>query len=84
MPLTQNEEFNLYSNIEMFQDMQDTPENLMTPDLSMIPDKPKLHKRIAKGLWMLTINFYDFVGLMELLPCGTLHSTKPYVSYFYK
>lgn len=45
------------------------------------PTPPKFHSKLAKVIWMVSVNLYDLVGLLELSPCGTLHSMKPYVSY---
>lgn len=36
---------------------------------------------VAKCLWMVTVNMYDFMGLLDICPCATLHSTSPYISY---
>lgn len=35
----------------------------------------------AKRLWMVSVNMYDFMGLLDICPCGTLHSVRPYISY---
>lgn len=37
-----------------------------------------------KRLWMITVNMYDFMGLLDICPCGTLHSTHPYITYSIK
>lgn len=36
---------------------------------------------LFKRLWMITVNMYDFMGLLDICPCGTLHSTHPYITY---
>ena len=35
---------------------------------------------VAKRLWMVSVNMYDFMGLLDICPCNTLHAIKPYVS----
>lgn len=36
---------------------------------------------IAKRLWMFSVNIYDLMGLLDICPCATLHSTQPYITY---
>ncbi|KAF2900634.1 hypothetical protein ILUMI_05547 [Ignelater luminosus] len=36
---------------------------------------------LAKRLWMVSVNMYDIMGLLDICPCGTLHSVRPYISY---
>lgn len=36
---------------------------------------------IAKKLWMFSVNIYDLMGLLDICPCATLHSTQPYITY---
>lgn len=36
---------------------------------------------ILRRIWMFSINMYDFMGLLDICPCGTLHPIRPYISY---
>ncbi|KAF5289844.1 hypothetical protein FQR65_LT11730 [Abscondita terminalis] len=36
---------------------------------------------VANRIWMVSINMYDIMGLLDICPCGTLHSIRPYISY---
>lgn len=87
--IDENSEFKILSDKDEFQDTEEVPDDTLAliPDLNISmaePNEKRFHSRIAKFLWMVSVNLYDFVGLLDLFPCGTLHSTKPYVSYFYK
>lgn len=74
-------EFNPYKNVELFSDALDfsNVNNCHSSSRNVNPNRKGY--KLAKVLLMITVNLYDFVGLLEMLPCGTLHSTKPYISY---
>lgn len=35
---------------------------------------------LMKRFWMVSVNMYDFMGLIDICPGNTLHAVKPYVS----
>lgn len=73
-------EFNPFNTNEYFSDAVtgDAWEKKMT---SVEMRKKKTHYKIMKIFLMVSVNLYDLIGLLDMLPCGTLHSTKPYISY---
>lgn len=32
-----------------------------------------------RKIWMVVVNLYDFMGLLDICPCGTLHPIAPYI-----
>ncbi|KAJ3630996.1 hypothetical protein MTP99_012154 [Tenebrio molitor] len=42
--------------------------------------RSKKNKVFAK-LYSISVNFWDILGLLDICPCGTIHSIKPYISY---
>lgn len=32
-----------------------------------------------RRVWMVAVNLYDFLGLLDICPCGTLHPISPYI-----
>lgn len=75
-------EFNPYKN-DVFSDASEFDDNKSVNSSNRMFDSKKTtpRYRLAKILLMVSVNLYDFVGLLEMLPCGTLHPTKPYISY---
>ncbi|KAK4886855.1 hypothetical protein RN001_003126 [Aquatica leii] len=43
--------------------------------------KTCLKSLLANRIWMVSLNMYDIMGLLDICPCGTLHSVRPYISY---
>lgn len=33
-----------------------------------------------RRVWMIAVNLYDFMGLLDICPCGTLHPISPYIT----
>lgn len=33
-----------------------------------------------RRIWMIAVNLYDFMGLLDICPCGTLHPISPYIA----
>ncbi|KAJ3658598.1 hypothetical protein Zmor_010328 [Zophobas morio] len=46
----------------------------------LIKPRSKKNKVFAK-LCSISVNFWDILGLLDICPCGTIHSIKPYISY---
>lgn len=60
-----------------------TSSGAVTCSLTDVLDEQKGCVRCAvlRRIWMFTINIYDFMGLLEICPCSTLHPIRPYMSY---
>lgn len=33
-----------------------------------------------RRVWMIAVNLYDFMSLLDVCPCGTLHPICPYIT----
>lgn len=38
-------------------------------------------KMVLVPLWKFSVNVCDILGLLDIFPCGTIHSVKPYIHY---
>lgn len=65
-----------------FEDAQQTePDDLPTPSKysTYTNDQPNIRKHpILVEIWKYSVHLYDFLGLLEILPLGTIHFMKPY------
>lgn len=41
----------------------------------------KTKNKVFTKLYSISVNFWDILGLLDICPCGTIHSIKPYISY---
>lgn len=57
-------------------------ENKHVNDTVVCKKSKKLSKkRVFIKIWKFAVNFCDILGLLDILPCGTIHSIKPYINY---
>lgn len=55
-------------------------ENIMKPN-NLEKERSRIKDVVFKNLWKFSVNFCDILGLLDIFPCSTIHSIKPYISY---
>lgn len=57
-------------------------ESLLSYELDNTKRKVVSRKnKVFVKLYSISVNFCDILGLLDIFPCGTIHSIKPYISY---